>query len=244
MNIIKLKTIDSTNNYAKKIFSRLENEKTVIIADEQTNGRGRQGRSFYSPKDNGIYMSVVIKKRKKLEDINMITIVSGVAVSKAIYNITKLNNEIKWVNDIFIDGKKVCGILAESVNIDSDGFTDGIIIGIGVNIKNTDDFPEDIKNIAGALNIDNKIKDELVYEIYNKINECLNDDIDSILEYYREKSMVLNKTITYEKNNNIYTKKVVEINNKGNLVVCDEDGNTEIISSGEIRLGVNNICKE
>ena len=121
---------------------------------------------------------------------------------------------------------------------------DGIIIGIGVNIKNTDDFPEDIKNIAGALNIDNKIKDELVYEIYNKINECLNDDIDSILEYYREKSMVLNKTITYEKNNNIYTKKVVEINNKGNLVVCDEDGNTEIISSGEIRLGVNNICKE
>ena len=138
---IKLETVDSTNNYAKKIFDSLETEKTVIIANEQTNGRGRQGRSFHSPKDNGIYMSIVLKKECKLEALNMLTVISAVAVSKAIYNITKLNNEIKWVNDIYINLKKVCGILAESVNIKSNGLTDGVIVGIGINIKTTDDFP-------------------------------------------------------------------------------------------------------
>ena len=237
---IKLETVDSTNNYAKKIFDSLETEKTVIIANEQTNGRGRQGRSFHSPKDNGIYMSIVLKKECKLEALNMLTVISAVAVSKAIYNITKLNNEIKWVNDIYINLKKVCGILAESVNIKSNGLTDGVIVGIGINIKTTDDFPKDIKDIAGALNFDDR--DSLIYEILKQFDVCLKEDINSILNYYRDKSMVLNKNITYEKNGVTFTKKVVEINNSGNLVVCDESGKSEIITSGEIRLGVNNIC--
>ena len=233
-NIIYFDEIDSTNSFGKRECEKLCHN-TVIIADKQTNGRGRQGRSFHSPRNNGIYMSIIAKKEFLPKDISLITIAVASCVCRAIEKLYNIKVGIKWVNDIFVNSKKICGILCENA-------LDSIIIGIGVNTGSTDDFPDELKGIAGALNIDSEEKNRLISEI---LNEFLKLDSENYykkdLEYYREKSIVLGRNIMYIKNGEEKKAYVREINEKGNLVVINEKGEESVILSGEIRLGIDNI---
>lgn len=243
--------IDSTNTEAKRILRSESNivakAPFVIIANSQTAGRGRQGRSFYSPADTGIYMSIALDMNSKICNVDFITIKTAVAVYNAIKDVTGIDTHIKWVNDLYYKNRKVCGILAESVMVstekqnensifsqnDADRF---VIIGIGVNIS-TDYFPDDIKNIAGSLGrIDcGSIKAELCNKIVENIL-ANNESRSSLLDKYKERSFVLGREVTFYKNDVLYTGVAFDINDKGALMVRESNGNEHILQSGEISL--------
>jgi len=150
-NIIKLETVDSTNNYAKQLAKNGAESGTVIVADEQTAGRGQFDRRFHSPKAQGLYMSVILRPQSLVSDIQSLTTAVGCSVIRAIRSIYgELDLQIKGVNDVMLGGKKLCGILTES-SVSSDGTVEWIVIGIGINTGCTDDFPPELHGIATPL---------------------------------------------------------------------------------------------
>lgn len=228
------KTIDSTNNEAKKCYKDLKDSPILFIADHQTNGRGRLGRSFYSPQNTGLYMSLLINVKEKTTDIVCMTTATAVCVAKAIEKLTHLSPMIKWVNDIYINNKKVCGILCEAITAPETSTVSAIVIGIGINIT-TDVFPLEIKDIAGALhtNID---PDELCAEITNNIIGMFSDiQSRKFIDEYKARSMVLNKEINYIENTIIKTATAVDIDKNGGLII-NENGVTKTLSTGEISI--------
>ena len=141
--------IDSTNTYLKNIASQNAPHASVAIAESQTNGRGRLGRSFYSPNKTGVYLSLLYKTSEQITKPALFTAASAVAVSRAVKKLCNIDLQIKWVNDLYLAEQKVCGILCEGVPLECEGLKT-IIIGIGVNIFTTS-FPKEIENKAGSL---------------------------------------------------------------------------------------------
>ena len=150
IDIRVFQTIDSTNNYAKRLILDGAAPGTAILAESQTAGRGRRGRSFYSPAGSGLYISVILRpKIDAVDDIQLLSAAAAVAVCRAIDRLKPDSGaQIKWVNDIFIGGKKVCGILSEAVSA-GDRIA-GTVVGIGVNCT-TDAFPPELRDIACSL---------------------------------------------------------------------------------------------
>ena len=142
--------IDSTNNFAKKLIEEGTTDEAVIIARTQTAGRGRQGKSFYSPSDSGIYMTVVLNPNSKISTVVTLTAKIACIVAKSIYEVYGIQVGIKWVNDLYLNNRKVCGILCEADNDYDNMLLKHVYVGIGINMT-TIDFPEDIKNSAGSL---------------------------------------------------------------------------------------------
>ncbi len=233
--IIILDSVDSTNSYLKKLSEENIKKGTVVIAKNQTKGRGRTGNSFFSP-NGGLYMSILLDSGLNTE---FVTAISGVALCRAIKKCTDFLPKIKWVNDIYIDKKKICGILAEGT-VSPDGSLKNIILGIGLNIlAPKEGFPEDIKHKAGAIfkqdmpiNAENKITAEII----NSLFELLTDKTDAFIEEYRNISLLTGKEIEYKKNNQILTGRVISIDEKLRLVVITQDGEKDILSSGEIKI--------
>lgn len=237
-NIIIFDKIDSTNNYAKNTNNSDLKIPTIIIANEQTSGRGRVGKTFFSPKDTGLYMSIVFSPEKKINELDLLTITAAVSVCEAIINTTSLPAKIKWVNDIFIENKKICGILTEAVNNYQTGKVDKLIIGIGVNVNNPhNEFPENIADTASAINSPNTDRNNLCAEIVNLFDKYYSENNrEKIIEKYKKYSLVINKRIKYTKNNKEYYAIVKNINNSGNLEVINDDNTEETLKSGEISI--------
>lgn len=230
-------TIDSTNNEAKRKIKEGLSQNFVIISNEQTGGRGRQGKSFFSPPGTGLYLSVVLFTPSVSESL-FITTAAAVLTARSIEKFTSCNISIKWVNDLYSGGKKVCGILTESVKCPQTDDRVGIIVGIGINLT-TDNFPTEISSTAASVgeNID---RCALAAEITeNLFNADLQKDAEDYLKEYRKRSMVIGKDITYYKNNVQYFATAVDIDRKGGLVVKDEKGLTTL-DSGEITLRLKN----
>ena len=231
-------TVTSTNTLAKEMAAKGAREGTVLIAREQTEGRGRMGRSFYSPNSSGIYFSVILRPKLTLEDSLLITTAAAVAVAQAMEALAKVKAEIKWVNDIFIADKKVCGILTEaSLNFESGGL-EYAIVGIGINIE-ANDFPEEINSIAGSLFTekpsDTPVTSILVAEVLNHLAIYMNALSEKdYMEEYRKRSFLLGKNILVFKNKETYHAKAITIDEKARLVVAYEDGTTEALNSGEV----------
>lgn len=225
--------IDSTNNEAKRICADGHQKNVIIAANGQTNGRGRRGKSFYSPSKSGLYFSLILHPDTDLSDATGITAAAAVAVSQVIAEETKKDPRIKWVNDIFIEDKKVCGILTEAVTDFETMNLQSIIIGIGLNLT-TEDFPDDIKSIATSVgNTLNRC--EIIAKIYSKIKTLCDALPDrSFMDDYRALSMVIGKTVTFEKNGTPYSAKAENILDDGSLTVVTEDGETMVLNSGEI----------
>lgn len=243
--------IDSTNTEAKRILrgesSTVAKTPFAIIANSQTAGRGRQGRSFYSPADTGLYMSIALDMESKICDFDMITIKTAVAVYDAIKAVTGIETNIKWVNDLYYNNRKVCGILAESVMVlpekqyadTAPGQNDlkkFVIIGIGVNVS-TGIFPDEIRGIAGSLGDfdDDNMKKGLISKIIENIL-AKDESCTSFLKRYKERSFVLGREVTFYKNNVLYTGVAFDISGKGELLVRESNGNVHILQSGEISL--------
>ncbi len=233
------KVADSTNSILKKEATSPSFPNRVIIAEQQTGGRGRLGRSFHSPSQSGIYMSLLIRPEK--EDIGLITAFTAVAVCNALEKVTGEKFEIKWVNDIYKNGKKICGILAEA------GATDGevnyIIVGIGINVYSPEGgFPKDIENIAGSV-FDRSNPNENGEDLRNRIiGEIINNFYSYTPDFvseYRRKSCVIGKNVTVHQGNDSKKAFVLDIDPSCRLLVEYENGSTEALSFGEISIRLN-----
>lgn len=229
-------SIDSTNTYLKKICNTTKGEFTTIISNEQINGRGRLGRTFFSPANTGIYMSFEIKPDILISNATFITTATSVAVCRAIENVTKLAPKIKWINDIYIDNKKVCGILAEAVTDVDSGMLRSIIIGIGINVSTSQTFfPTEIKEVATSLNV-NVNKNELIASILNEFYFIYKNFSTTYMEDYKERSLILGKNIYYIKNGCKYYGIALDFTDNGGLIVKHDDDTIETLTSGEISL--------
>lgn len=222
-------SIDSTNNEAKR---RADNGICLYATTHQTAGRGRRGHSFYSPKDTGLYMTLSFPLSASTANVQKITCAAAVAVCEAVSSLSKLDPQIKWVNDIYVSGKKAAGILTELVS-DSDNRPRAVIIGIGMNLC-TEKFPEEFA--ANAGNFGDIEVNALCGTVTAKLIHCyahLNDN--SILEKYKERSFCIGKTVRYGKDNVNHTAKAVDIDDGGGLIV-EENGVRTTLNSGEISI--------
>lgn len=239
--ILIYKLIDSTNIEAKKLCKSNLSKETIIIANEQTLGKGRLCRKFFSPKDTGIYMSIILKTNTSISNAILITTATSVAVCRAIKKVCNLDMEIKWVNDIFFNNKKVCGILTEATPNLKNGNIENIIIGIGLNFNTKqEDFPDELKEISGSLyniNNPNTTRNELIAKIINEVLDIYKDlNNDEILLEYKELSLVINKPIKFSRNNEWINAKALDIDSNGGLIVKTNDGKIETLNSGEISI--------
>lgn len=235
-------TIDSTNKKAKELAIEGAAHGTLVVSNEQTAGKGRYGRSFESPKDTGIYMSVVLRPHQlSYSDPTMITSYAGVVVSQVVEELTGKKLEIKWVNDLFFEGKKVCGILTEAVTDFESGEMEWIVLGIGLNVSTSDKiFSADVKTKAGRIYQDKEEKvsrNQLISAIYESIltlHEAVNES--ELMMLYKEKSLVINKKVLLQQGKKEFYATVKDIDDAGQLVIEKETGELEIFNSGEIRI--------
>ncbi|HQC54308.1 MAG TPA: biotin--[acetyl-CoA-carboxylase] ligase [Clostridia bacterium] len=227
-------TIDSTNTEAKKVFQAGNNINALFISNEQTAGRGRQGKSFYSPADTGLYMTLLLQEQtiNQTNIVDLPTIKMAVSVSKAFNKLTGKNIQVKWVNDIFYKGYKVGGILTEKVYSPAHNIS-ALVIGIGINISTTI-FPNELKNIAGAIN-EQISRNHFAIEITNAVM-ATDTNLGEIIEEYKQISLVLGKTITFMYNNECVTGVATDINDKGHLIVRLPNNSYLTLNSGEISL--------
>ena len=236
------KSLESTNKTAKEMAVAGAEHGTIIISDCQTMGRGRYSRNFFSPSGGGLYMSMVLRpEAMHFKNPTSVTAFAAVSVCEAIESISTKVPRIKWVNDIFIDGKKVCGILTEAVTDFESGGLDWVVLGIGINVHTrTEDFPCDLQSIATSIYPDEKmsgVRNRLSAEIINRILgfETLPSETE-IFEKYKKRLMVLGKKITVIQNRVEYKATAIDVDSVGHLVVKNESGERITLSSGEIRI--------
>lgn len=236
------KSLESTNKTAKEMAVAGAEHGTVIISDCQTMGRGRYSRDFFSPSGGGLYMSIVLRPEAlNFENPTSVTAFAAVTVCEAIESISKKEPKIKWVNDIFIDGKKVCGILTEAVTDFESGGLDWVVLGIGINISiRTEDFPSDLQSLATSIYPDEKmpgVRNKLSAEIINRILEfeALPSETE-IFEKYKKRLMMLGKEITVIQNQMEYKATAIDVDSVGHLIVKNENGEIITLTSGEIRI--------
>jgi len=241
-----LEEVDSTNSYCKKLPTSDVFKKTVVVASKQSSGRGRRGRTFVSP-DGGIYFSLLIDSHNNNEDNLLITSIASVSVARAIKKVCNVDCKIKWVNDIFIKERKVCGILTEGVIDMEVGKIKSMVVGIGINFSTPmDEFPADLKDIVTSI-YDNEqaipnnvsrtmLVKEVVTEIYNIWDDLPNKDF---LNDYRSKSNVIGKSVTiYNRDNSVQNGVAIAINDSAHLIVELEDKTEIEIGTGEVTIRV------
>jgi BirA family biotin operon repressor/biotin-[acetyl-CoA-carboxylase] ligase len=237
-------TLESTNTYAKGKAVGMkrggaENIPLLVLAREQSAGRGRLGREFFSKKDRGIFMSLLLKPRMTLGGAAFVTVRAAVCTARAIEKLTGEHAEIKWVNDLFLNGKKICGILTEAVGDFESGALESLVIGIGLNVNlSPEEMPESIRSLAGALRTDKISKNALIAEIVNGIlnPSFFSPEEHAYIEEYRKRSCVLQKNIFFQEGGNEYEAFAEEILENGNLKVGLPDGGIKILNAGEIGL--------
>ena len=241
-NIEVYKTVTSTNDLAKQYALDLKPEGTVIVAREQTAGRGRKGRSFYSPSSTGVYISVLLRPELTAEKTLYITTAAAVAVAKAIEKISGKEAKIKWVNDIFVDGKKVCGILTEGAIDFETGKMQYAVLGIGVNIKKPEnDFPSEIQNIAGSVfdTTDKEVSSIIVAEILNNfMNYYKNLASKPFYEEYKKRMFLIGKHLTVYSGKDSYPAVAIDLDKELSLIVKDENGNIKKLNTGEVSIKI------
>lgn len=243
MELNVLGSVDSTNTFARERAVNGAPDGYTVIANTQTCGRGRRGRNFYSPADTGVYMSLVLRPHHYLaQQAVRLTTMAAVAVCEAIEAVSGEKAEIKWVNDIFVRGKKVCGILTEASFGMEDGFLEYAILGIGINVSvPVDGFPDEIKDIAGAVfeKSKNDGKNHLAAEFLNRfMNYYLSAEKMDYVENYRNRSMAIGKEIQVISASDTKKAIAVDIDQDCRLMVEYEDGRRECLSSGEISIKV------
>lgn len=243
-------SLDSTNTTAIQLIGQGAENKTLVVANTQLKGKGRLGRTFYSPKDTGIYMSMILKSDMSVDKSVLITSAAAVAACRGIKAATGINTKIKWVNDIYIGDKKIGGILTEAVTDFESGSISHIIVGIGINCSTKDfsDFDSQLADKAGAITSQSDAeyvnRNKLISSVANNLIE-LYDEIQeedfSFMNEYREQSCLIGRNINIYRTptldiTNVVTASVLDINDRGGLVVQLEDGTVETITTGEVSI--------
>ena len=235
------KSLESTNKTAKEMAVTGSEHGTVIISDCQTMGRGRYSRNFFSPY-GGLYMSIILRPEVlRFEHQTSVTAFAAVSVCEAIESISQKAPKIKWVNDIFIDEKKVCGILTEAVTDFESGGLEWVVLGIGINVyTRTEDFPDELQSLATSIYPDEKtpcVRNKLSAEIINRILGFDTYPSEAeIFEKYKKRLMMLGKEVTVIQNKTEYRATAIDVDFVGRLIVKNENGEIITLSSGEIRI--------
>ncbi len=239
LELTVLPSVDSTNTWVRDRAALGAPEGCVVAAGEQTAGRGRRGRTFYSPKDTGVYVSLLLRpKHCSVSRATGFTAMAAVAMCEAIEAVSGETAQIKWVNDVFVRGKKVCGILTEaSLGMES-GEVDTVVLGAGVNLyPPREGFPEALKPIAGAVLEDtaSDAKNHLTGEFLRRMMDIYAaPEASRYVEKYRERSLVIGKTVTLLPEGRAAF--VCGIDDACRLLVRYDDGETACLSYGEIRV--------
>lgn len=239
--VMVYKEVDSTNREARKAaMEREAGEGSVVVSQQQNAGRGRRGRSFYSPENAGLYMSVILEPKGKLKDSLFLTTSAATAVYRAVKKVCGVSLEIKWVNDLFFNGKKVCGILTEAVTDFESGDIEFAVAGIGLNLYwEKGKLPKELEDIAGAVcsckeeaeKIDRNL---LVAEIVN----CLLEEVkeQKISQIYVRHNMVPGKKIRILDGEDIREAEALGICDDGKLLVREKNGEETALSYGEVSI--------
>ena len=237
----KYEILDSTNKKARELAFNSAPEGTLIIAKEQTEGRGRLGRSWDSTKGEDIIMSMILRPDIPAENFSMLTIIAALAVNKAIRKESGLNSKIKWPNDIVFEGKKLCGILTEASFSGRNGFA---VVGIGINVNSTA-FAEAISMKAGSLRqltgrvFDTEIIIDSVWKEFDEYYEILKTDGDlrNLVEEYNSLTVNYHTPVARTDYNDEepVSGTAMGIDEKGHLIVNSDDGRKLFLYSGEIQ---------
>lgn len=234
--------IDSTNTRAKALAQQGAPEGTVLIADYQTGGRGRMGRSFHSPAGSGVYMSVILRPECPPTEIMHLTCAAAVAVCAALERLTGLNMGIKWTNDLVYEKQKLGGILTE-LGLKADGTVDYGVVGVGINCcQSREDFPEEIRDMATSLTqitgrkVDrSRIAAAMVEEFY-AMRRNLFAGKAGMLRKYRNRCVTLGQDISLRQGESVRYGRAVDVDDRGALVVKYPSGTVETVQSGEVSI--------
>ncbi|MBL7995905.1 biotin--[acetyl-CoA-carboxylase] ligase [bacterium] len=236
--IIQLDEVDSTNEYAKKLVLQEDNQyKYIVIADHQTSGKGRLGRRWESRRGMGLWMSLILKPGEQQEKMVWINFAVSLTVCEALKELTGLPLELKWPNDILIHGKKICGILLETVNKNKELF---LIVGIGLNI-NQQDFPKPLDSTATSLFIETQTvwdRAALLQRIMSKFDENSLNLNSEIITRWKSLSGMLGHRITVMKGDYTFEAMAIDIAKDGALVV-ERNGKAEKLYAGDVHISVN-----
>lgn len=235
--------VDSTNNTLRELAVAGAPEGQAVVANEQRRGRGRRGRDFLSPRDKGIYLSILLRPDALPADMTEITAWTAVAVSNAIERVCGLRPGIKWVNDLVIRGKKVCGILTEMSVESEGGYVQYVIIGIGLNVNEAEgEFPEEIQNLATSLSMETgavysraRLAAEMIKEL-DALREAWPGEKQKYLDAYRENDITVGKEISVVRGTESRPGTALAVGEDFSLLVRHPDGTGEKISSGEVSI--------
>ena len=234
--------VTSTNPLLKSLAEQNMPEGFVLVAESQTAGRGRLGRSFHSPVGTGLYMSILLRPTFSAERALFITTAAAVAVCRAIEQETGLKPQIKWVNDIYLHEKKICGILTESsINFETKGLK-WAVLGIGLNLSEPEGgFPEEIRSVAGALFAEScsvemraRLTAAILDHFFTFYSENLKDG--AFIEDYRSRSLLTGREIVFSLADHVYRGTVTGISDEAHLIVRLENGEERVFSSGEVQI--------
>ncbi len=232
-----VRCIDSTNSclYSRGLSG--ESDDCALLSFEQTNGRGRSGRNFFSPKDTGLYLSLLLHPKAPVSECTKLTTMMAVAVALSLEELKSPSISIKWVNDLYIGSRKVAGILTECSPQIVNGIPSFVVCGVGVNVYAPDGgFPQDIENRAGYVfdRTDEDIRRKLASKIIENFEELYhNREQCDYFDEYEKRLFILGQTVNILNGPKV---KVLSLNRDYSLKVLFDDGHTEDLSSGEVSL--------
>ena len=231
---------DSTNEeISRRLADHPSEQGLIVLADSQTGGKGRLGRTWYSAPGTGVYISTLIRPNLPPEQLPILTLMAGLATVIAVNEFTSNRAQLKWPNDLLLNGKKIAGVLCEyhPNNIPA------VVIGIGINV-NQAQFPDDLKEIATSLKLETGeeinrtlLIKQLVTQLdfqYSELKKCKAETLIKNWTYHTD---LFGKTITVKKSSQSITGKAIRLDNLGRLVITNESGEETALDSGEVRLG-------
>lgn len=244
--------VESTNKTVKQMAQAGEKEGLLFVASEQTAGRGRRDHSFFSPANTGLYMSILLQPKVDASDTVFVMPMAAVAVAEAVEEIigNQKRAHIKWVNDIYVDDKKVCGILVEGVYAnESCGETGGaplLIVGIGINVfEPAGGFPDEIKDRATSVFAASEaegadaeiIREKLTAAVLNHFYAYYNAyDVEKTMDEYRRRSCVIGRKINVFGNGAEFEATAISIDERGRLIVIDNEGRERVLENDDISI--------
>ena len=236
-------TLGSTNDTLQEMAAAGAPEGTAVLARHQTAGRGRMGRSFYSPADTGLYFSILLRPDLPPEAALSLTPMAAVSAAEAIAEVTGIQTKIKWVNDLLLGQKKVCGILAQSQLTEEGKRLAHAIIGVGINLQPPrDGFPSEIAEIAGALyERAENVPPQLFTDLGEAVCQHIMSDYSHLQEKrylapYRERLCILGQPILVAENDIVREAVALDVDDDLRLLVRYSDGTEVWRSTGEIRI--------
>lgn len=236
LNIELLETIDSTNTYLKS-----NEQLDLVVSLEQVTGKGRRGKSFVSAFDKGIYMTYRYNNKIDIDDISFVTICSAVALRRVIKNLYNIDLDIKWLNDLYFNNKKICGILTEATILAEERKATNFVVGVGLNVYNVCD---EIKDIATSIEEISDVcinRNNIIIKFISMFNELcdevfINNKREVILDEYISYQFIIGKNINIEDDGNIYSAKVLGIDSSARLIIEDDMGQIKHIYNGMVSL--------